>query len=159
MPLTNCFRSRQVRLNWRSGRPFGFDTVVETISEAYMATGYQLEEVQNVSRLTVDTAGAAYSRPLPMMVPRTSTSTVFPSGPMPTPQANPMSTPAAVPISIQLPSFEKNYTPTLANVETTSSIATMVEKLGAATTVANKDTWPATVKTLTAISRKRTSRV
>ena len=34
---------------WRSGRPFGFHTLVETIAEAYMAAGYQLEEVQNAS--------------------------------------------------------------------------------------------------------------
>ena len=36
--------------------------------------------------------------------------------------------------------------PTLANIETSSSDAKMVEKLGAATTVVNKVTWPATVR-------------
>ena len=35
--------------------------------------------------------------------------------------------------------------PTLANVEMSGSVAKMVEKLGAATTVVNKATWPATV--------------
>ena len=40
----------EVRSRWRSGRPFGFDTLVETIAEAYIAAGYQLEEVQNASR-------------------------------------------------------------------------------------------------------------
>ena len=35
----------EVRFKWRSGRPFGFDTLVETIAEAYMAAGYQLREV------------------------------------------------------------------------------------------------------------------
>ena len=67
-----------VRSKWRSGTPFGFDTLVETIAEAYLAAGYQLEEVQNASGPTRDTAGAAVSRPLPMTVPRTSTSTMFP---------------------------------------------------------------------------------
>ena len=42
----------EVRSRWRSGRPFGFDTLVETIAEAYIAAGYQLEEVQNASRTT-----------------------------------------------------------------------------------------------------------
>ena len=77
--------------------PFGFDTLVETIAEAYIAAGYQLEEVQNASRTTSDhTLGPAVSRPLPMMVPPTSTST-FPSSPMPTPHVTPMPTPAAAP--------------------------------------------------------------
>ena len=49
-------------------------------------------------------------------------------------------------MSIQSPSSEKNYTPTLANVEMSSLVAKMVEKLGAATTVVNKATWPATVR-------------
>ena len=40
----------EVRLKWRFGRPFGFDTLVETIAEAYMAAGYQLQEVQNALR-------------------------------------------------------------------------------------------------------------
>ena len=30
----------EVRSRWRSGSPFGFDTLVETIAEAYMAAGY-----------------------------------------------------------------------------------------------------------------------
>ena len=89
----------EVRSKWRSGRPFGFDTLVETIAEAYMAAGYQLEEVQNLSRTATDTMGSAVSRPLPMMVPPTSTSTAFPSNPMPTPHVNPMQTPAAAPMA------------------------------------------------------------
>ena len=40
----------EVRSKWRSGRPLGFDTLVETIAEAYMAAGDQLEEVQNAPR-------------------------------------------------------------------------------------------------------------
>ena len=36
--------------------------------------------------------------------------------------------------------------PTLANVEMIGSVAKMVEKLGAAKTVVNKATWPATVR-------------
>ena len=32
-----------VRSRWRSGRPFAFDTLVETIGKAYIAAGYQLE--------------------------------------------------------------------------------------------------------------------
>ena len=36
--------------------------------------------------------------------------------------------------------------PTLINVEMSGSDAKIVEKLGAATTVANKVTWPATVQ-------------
>ena len=87
----------EVRWRWRSNNPFGFDTLVETIAEAYIATGYQLEEVQDASRTTSDhTLGPAVSRPLPMMVPPTSTST-FPSNPMPTPHVTPMPTPAAAP--------------------------------------------------------------
>ena len=35
----------EVRSRWRSNRPFEFDTLVETIAEAYTAAGYQLEEV------------------------------------------------------------------------------------------------------------------
>ena len=87
----------EVRSRWRSNNPFGFDTLVETIAEAYIAAGYQLEEVQNASRTTSDhTLGPAVSRPLPMMVPPTSTSTYL-SNPMPTPNVTPMPTPAAAP--------------------------------------------------------------
>ena len=87
----------EVRSRWRSDNPFGFDTLVETIAEAYIAAGYQLEEVQNASRTTSDhTLGPAVSRPLPMMVPPTSTST-FLSNPMPTPHVPSMPTPAAAP--------------------------------------------------------------
>ena len=60
----------EVGSKWRSGRPFGFDTLVETIAETYMGAGYQLKEVQIASRETTGTAGAAVSRPLPMMVPK-----------------------------------------------------------------------------------------
>ena len=70
----------EVRSRWRSNRRFGFDTLVETIAEAYIAAGYQLEEVQNASRTTSDhTLGPAVSRPLPMIVPPTWTSTSHPS--------------------------------------------------------------------------------
>ena len=87
----------EVRSRWRSNNPFGFDTLVETIAEAYIAAGYQLEEVQNASRTTSDhPLGPTVSRPLPMMVPPTSTST-FPSNPIPTPHVTPMPTPAAAP--------------------------------------------------------------
>ena len=134
---------------------FGFDTLVETIAEAYMAAGYQLEEVQNASRPMGDTAGAAVSRPLPMMVRPTVTSTVFPSSPMPTPHVNPLPTPAAAPMASTVP--EPMNLDTIAKLQQElhayigerrmiGSIATMVEKLGAATTVADKDTWPATLK-------------
>ena len=68
----------EVCLKWRPGRPFGFDTLVETIAEAYMAAGYQLNEVHNASRTTTDTVASVVSRPVPMMVPPTSTSTIFP---------------------------------------------------------------------------------
>ena len=93
----------EVRLRWRCNRPFGLDTLVETIAEAYIAAGYQLGEVQNASRTTSDhTLGPAVLRPLPMMVPPTSTST-FPSNPMPTPHVNPMPTPAAAPTASTVP--------------------------------------------------------
>ena len=59
----------EVRSKWRSRRPFGFDTLVETIAEAYMAAGYQLVEVQNASRTAPDTIGSVVTGPLPMMVP------------------------------------------------------------------------------------------
>ena len=93
----------EVRSKWRSGRPFGFDTLVESIAEAYMAAGYQLKEVQNASRTATDTMGSAVLRPLPMMVPLTSPSTTFPSNPMPTPHVNPMPTPAAAPMPWTVP--------------------------------------------------------
>ena len=96
-------RDRHVRSKWHSGCPLGFDTLVETIAEAYMAAGYELEEVKNVSRPTGDTTGAAISRPLPMMVPTTSTSTMFPSNCMPTPHVNPMPTPSAAPMASTVP--------------------------------------------------------
>ena len=92
----------EVRSRWRSGRRFGFDTLVETIAEAYVAAGYQFEEVRNASRTTSDSMGRAVSRPLPMMVPPTSTPT-FPSNPMPTPHVNPMPTPAAAPMALTVP--------------------------------------------------------
>ena len=92
----------EVRWRWRSNRPFGFDTLVETIAEAYIPAGYQLEEVQNASRTTSDTLGPAVSRPLPMMVPPTSTPT-FPSNPMPTPHVNSMPAPAAAPTASNVP--------------------------------------------------------
>ena len=76
---------------------------METIAEAYMATGHQLEEVQNASRTATDTPGAAVSRPLPMMVPPTSTLTMFPSSPMRTPHVNPMPAPAAAPMASTVP--------------------------------------------------------
>ena len=54
---------------------------------------------------------------------------------------------------MQLPSSEKNYMPTLVNVVMNGSDAKMVdakmvEKLGAATIVANKATWPGTVQSI-----------
>ena len=49
---------------------------------------------------------------------------------------------------MQLPTSEKNYMPTLVNVEMNGSDAKMVEKVGAATIVANKATWPATVQSI-----------
>ena len=93
----------EVRWKWYSGRPFGFRTLVETIAEAYMVAGYQLKEVQRASRTAPDTIGFVVSRPLPMMVPPTSTSTMFPSNPMPTPHVNPMPTPAAAPMASTVP--------------------------------------------------------
>ena len=93
----------EVHSKWRSGRPFGFDTLVGTIAEACMAAGYHLEEVQNASGTTTDTAGAAVSRPLPMMVPATSTSTMFPSNHMPPPHVNPMPSPPAAPMASTVP--------------------------------------------------------
>ena len=92
----------EVCLRWRSSRPFGFDTLVETIAVANIPAGYQLEEVQNASRTTSDTLGPAVSRPLPMMVPPNSTAT-FPSNPMPTPHVNPMPTPAAACMALTVP--------------------------------------------------------
>ena len=93
----------EVRSRWRSNKPFGFDTLVETIAEAYIAAGYQLEEVQNALRTTSDhTLGPAVSRPLPMMVPPTSTSRL-PSNPMPTLHVNPTPTPAAAPTALTVP--------------------------------------------------------
>ena len=49
---------------------------------------------------------------------------------------------------MQLLSSEKNYMPTLVNVVMNGSDAKMVEKVGAATIVANKATWPATVPSI-----------
>ena len=52
---------------------------------------------------------------------------------------------------MQLPNSEKSYMPTLANVVMNGSDAemvdaTMVEKVGVATIVVNKATWPVTVQ-------------
>ena len=90
----------EVLSKWRPRRPFGFDTLVQTIAEAYIAAGYQLEKVLHTSRSSRDTAGAstAVSRPLPMVVPPTSTLVAFPSNAMPTPLINPMPTPSAAPM-------------------------------------------------------------
>ena len=54
---------------------------------------------------------------------------------------------------MQLPSSEKNYMPTLVNVVMNGSDAKMgeakmVKKVGVATIVANKATWPATVQSM-----------
>ena len=37
----------EVPSEWRSGKPFGFDTLGKTIVEAYRAAGYRLREAQN----------------------------------------------------------------------------------------------------------------
>ena len=37
----------QVPSELRSGTPFGFNTLVKTIAEAYRAAGYRLKEAQN----------------------------------------------------------------------------------------------------------------
>ena len=100
----------EVCSKWRSGGPFGFDTLVETIAEAYMAAGYQLEKTQHASRTTTDTVGAAFSKPLPMMVPPTSTSTMFPSNLMPTPHVIPMLASAAAPMPSTVPEPMNLYT-------------------------------------------------
>ena len=48
---------------------------------------------------------------------------------------------------MQLPNFEKSYMPTLVNgSDLNMADAKMVEKADVATTVANKDTWHATVQ-------------
>ena len=92
-----------VRSKCRSGRPFGFQTLVETIAEAYVAAGYQLEQVQNASRQMQDTTGAADWRPLLMKVPPTLTSTMFPSNPMPRRHVNPMPASTAAPMASTVP--------------------------------------------------------
>ena len=150
----------EVRSRWCSNRPFGFDTLVETIAEAYIAAGYQLEEVQNASRTTSDhTLGPAVSRPLSMMVPSTSTST-FPSNPMPTPHVNPMPTPAAAPTAstvsepMNLDAIAKVREELPAYIgkrcnerfERQDDGPKMVEKVGVARIVVNKATWPLTVQ-------------
>ena len=142
----------EVRSRWRSSRPFGFDTLAETIAEAYIAARNQLKKVQNASGTTLDTPGPAVSRPLPMMVPPTSTST-FPSNPMPMPHVNPTPTPAAAPMASTVPEpmKRKNYMPTLVNVvlnglDAKMVDAKMVEKVGVATIVVSKATWPVTVQ-------------
>ena len=86
-----------------SARPSGFDTLVETIAEAYMAARYQLKEVKNASGPMGDTTGAAVPRPLPMMVRPNSTSTMLPSNLMPTPHVIPMPTLTAAPMASTVP--------------------------------------------------------
>ena len=88
----------QVREKWRSGTPFGFDTLVGTITEAYLAARYQLKQAEKASRSMGDTTSAAVPRPLLMLVPPTSNSTMPPSNPTPTPHINPMPTPSAAPM-------------------------------------------------------------
>ena len=87
----------------RSGIPFGFGSLVETIAERYLAAGYQLKEVQNASRRTGDTTGAAVSRPLPIALPPTLTSTMFLSNPMPQRHMNPMPTTSVAPFPSTVP--------------------------------------------------------
>ena len=97
-----------VSSKWRSGRPFGFDTLVETIAEAYMAAGYQPIEVQNASRTTTDTVGSAVSRHLPMMVPPNfefhnvsfKSYAITVRNPMPTPAAAPMASIVPEPMNL-----------------------------------------------------------
>ena len=75
--LLNDAETRQymveVRLKWRLGTPFRFDTLVQTIAEACMGAGYQPQEVQNASRPMGDTMGTAVFGPLRMTVPGTLT--------------------------------------------------------------------------------------
>ena len=47
--------------------------------------------------------GAVVLRPLPMTVPPTSTSTMFPSSPMPKPHINPIPTASAAPMPSIVP--------------------------------------------------------
>ena len=47
---------------------------------------------------------------------------------------------------MQLPNSEKSYMPTLVNVVMNGADAKMVEKVGVATIVVNKATWPVTVQ-------------
>ena len=110
----------EVRSKWRSGGQFCFDTLVDTIAEAYMAASYQLEELQNASRMTTDTAGAGVSGPLHMMVLPPSTPTTFPSNHVPTPHVSPMPTPAAAPMA-----------PTLSEPQSIDTIAKLREELHA----------------------------
>ena len=49
---------------------------------------------------------------------------------------------------MQMPSSDNNYMPTLVNVVMNGSDAKMVKRVGAATIVANKATWPATVQSI-----------
>ena len=88
----------EVSSKWRSRTPFGVDTLVETIVEAYMAAGHQLEEIQNAWKPMGDTTGAAVWRPLPMVVPPTSTSTMHTST-----HINPMRTPSAAAMASTVP--------------------------------------------------------
>ena len=145
----------KVRFKWHFGRPFGFDTLLENMAEAYMAASYQLEEVQNTSRPIGDTTGAVVSRPPPMMVPPTLPSTMLPSNLMPTPHANPMPTPAAAPMALTVPQpmnldtiakFREEQNAYIGDVRMIGSIVKIVEKLGVATTVGGQDTWRATVR-------------
>ena len=88
---------------WRSKTPFGFNMLVKTISEAYMAAGYQLEEVRKASRPMADATCAVVSRPLPVSIPPASTPTMSPSNPMPTPQINAERAPSAGPMPSSTP--------------------------------------------------------
>ena len=94
-----------------------------------------------------------------MMVPPTSTST-FPSNSMPTPHVNPMPTPAAAPTASTVPEPMNLDAIAKLREELHAYIgercneqfgrqdggAKMVEKVGIATIVVNKATWPVTVQ-------------
>ena len=127
--------------NWRSGRPFGFNRLVEMIAEGYIAASSQLEEVRHTSNSTGDIRGAAVSTPLPMVLRSNWTPLSIFSSPMPTPQMKP--TPARVLhgclISFPLPNLKKNYARILQSADVTNQIQMTAGKLDVVTTVASKD--------------------
>ena len=91
------------RSKWSSGRPYGFNGWTESIAEAYIAAGYQLQEVQHAFTSRGEITAAAVLRPLARVLPPTLTPMSIASNPMPTHHIKEMLAPSAAPMPYCVP--------------------------------------------------------